>query len=73
MNETDAVSPPDAASDRALERVVRAETGHIVASLTASLGNFDLAEEAVAEAIIGALVHWCTGAWPESLRILAVG
>ncbi|MEV8251009.1 DUF6596 domain-containing protein [Microbacterium sp. NPDC076768] len=52
------MSPPDAASDRALERVVRAETGHIVASLTASLGNFDLAEEAVAEAVIEALVHW---------------
>lgn len=66
MNETDAVSPPDAASDRALERVVRAETGHIVASLTASLGNFDLAEEAVAEAIVEALVHWRVAGIPPN-------
>lgn len=58
MNASDAVSPSDAASDRVLGRVVRAESARIVAALTASLGNLDLAEEAVAEAIAEALVQW---------------
>lgn len=58
MTPSDAVSPPDAASDRVLERVIRAESARIVAALTASLGNLDLAEEAVAEAVADALVQW---------------
>ncbi|MFK3679479.1 RNA polymerase sigma factor [Microbacterium sp. NPDC090218] len=58
MTGSDAVSLPDAASDRALDRVIRAESARIVASLTASLGNLDLAEEAVAEAVVEALVEW---------------
>ncbi|MGH3691524.1 MAG: RNA polymerase sigma factor [Microbacterium sp.] len=58
MNESDAVSPVAAASDHALGRVVRAESARIVAALTASLGNFDLAEESVAEAVAEALVRW---------------
>lgn len=57
MNASDAVSR-GAASDRALERVIRAESARIVAALTASLGNFDLAEESVAEAVAEALVRW---------------
>lgn len=58
MNESDAVPPAGAASDRALGRIVRSEAARIVASLTASLGNFDLAEESVADAVSEALVQW---------------
>ncbi|SIT78201.1 RNA polymerase sigma factor [Microbacterium sp. RU33B] len=52
--------PPvgSAASDQLLARVVRAEVGRIVASLTASLRSLDLAEEAVAEAVEDALREW---------------
>lgn len=66
MTPTDAASPGDAAgpdaashpSDAALARVVREESGRIVATLTASLRSLDLAEEAVAEAIEEALREW---------------
>ena len=58
MNESDAVPPTGAASDRALSRIVRAEAARITAALTSSLGNFDLAEESVADAVAEALVQW---------------
>jgi predicted RNA polymerase sigma factor len=45
----------------ALAHYVRNEAGLLVASLTRQLGNFDLAEEAVQDAILEALRHW-----PES-------
>jgi RNA polymerase sigma-70 factor (ECF subfamily) len=47
-----------AASDLRLARVVREEAGRIVATLTASLGNLDVAEEAVAQAVEEALREW---------------
>ncbi len=54
--------PPDGvtggATDAALAQVVRAEAGLIVASMHRRLGDFDLAEEAVQEAIITALRVW---------------
>jgi predicted RNA polymerase sigma factor len=42
----------------ALARIVRREAGLIVAQLLRRLGNFDVAEEAVQEAIIIALRTW---------------
>lgn len=50
--------PHGAASDRLLARVLREEAARIVAVLTVSLGNLDLAEEAVAEAVEEAVVQW---------------
>lgn len=47
-----------AAADAVLTRIVRAETARIVASLARSLGNLDVAEEAVQEAIVDALTEW---------------
>jgi len=44
--------------DAALARIVRREAGLIVAQLQRRLGNFDVAEEAVQEAIIIALRTW---------------
>ncbi len=46
------------ASDLLLARVVREESARIVAALTTSLGNLDLAEEAVADAVEEALREW---------------
>lgn len=47
-----------AASDALLARVVREESGRIVAALTAAFGSLDLAEEAVAGAVEQALREW---------------
>jgi RNA polymerase sigma-70 factor (ECF subfamily) len=47
-----------AASDRLLAAVVREESARITASLTVSFGSFDIAEEAVAEAVEEALREW---------------
>ena len=44
--------------DAALARIVRQEAGLIVAQLQRRLGNFDIAEEAVQEAIVIALRTW---------------
>lgn len=63
MNESDAAAadagrPRAAASDQLLARVIREESARIVAALTGWLGNLDLAEESVAEAIEEALREW---------------
>lgn len=42
------------------------ETARIVATLTASLGNLDLAEESVAEAVAEALVQWRVAGVPPN-------
>ncbi|MBD3943393.1 RNA polymerase sigma factor [Microbacterium sp. NEAU-LLC] len=47
-----------AASDRLLAGVVREESARITAALTVSFGSFDIAEEAVAEAVEEALRDW---------------
>lgn len=47
-----------AASDRLLAQVVREESARITAALTVSFGSFDVAEEAVAEAVEEALREW---------------
>ena len=49
---------PFSAEDAALARIVRREAGLIVAQLQRRLGNFDIAEEAVQEAIVIALRTW---------------
>ncbi|MCA0294988.1 MAG: RNA polymerase sigma factor [Actinobacteria bacterium] len=47
-----------AVSDAVLAKAVREESGRIVATLTASLRNLDLAEESVADAVLEALREW---------------
>jgi RNA polymerase sigma-70 factor (ECF subfamily) len=51
--------------DVVLASVVRAETAGIVSALTRILGNFDVAEEAVQEAIVEALTAWRRDGIPE--------
>ena len=49
----------------ALERVFREEAGRLTASLVRLLGDFDMAEELVSEALIAALEHWPHEGVPE--------
>lgn len=51
--------------DQALAVAVRAEAGAIVASLNRLVGDFDVAEEAVQDAIVEALRTWRRGGAPE--------
>jgi predicted RNA polymerase sigma factor len=48
-----------------LERVFREEAGRLTASLVRLLGDFDLAEEVVADAVVEALEHWPRDGVPE--------
>lgn len=48
-----------------LERVFREEAGRLTASLVRLLGDFDLAEELMSEAIVEALEHWPRNGVPE--------
>ena len=48
-----------------LERVFREEAGRLTASLVRLLGDFDLAEEMVSEAVVEALAHWPREGTPE--------
>jgi RNA polymerase sigma factor (sigma-70 family) len=48
-----------------LERVFREEAGRLTASLVRILGDFDLAEEMVSEAVVEALMHWPREGAPE--------
>ncbi|HKF75359.1 MAG TPA: DUF6596 domain-containing protein [Candidatus Dormibacteraeota bacterium] len=47
-----------AAAHAAVAAAFREEAGHLTASLVRSLGDFDLAEESVQEAVVQALEHW---------------
>jgi RNA polymerase sigma-70 factor (ECF subfamily) len=59
----------------ALAQYVRSEAGQLVASLTRELRNFDLAEEAVQDAILEAVRHWPVSGVPKEpgawLRVAA--
>ena len=46
--------------------VFHAEAGRLTASLTKSLGDFDLAEECVQEALVAALEHWPREGVPDN-------
>lgn len=51
--------------ERAINRVFRAEHGAVVARLVASLGDFDLAEEALQDAFMQALQRWPDSGIPD--------
>jgi RNA polymerase sigma-70 factor (ECF subfamily) len=48
-----------------LERVFREEAGRLTASLVRLLGDFDVAEELIADAVVEALEHWPRDGVPE--------
>jgi RNA polymerase sigma-70 factor (ECF subfamily) len=51
-----------------VERAYREESGRVLATLIRLLGDFDLAEEAMAEAFSTALEHWPTHGVPSNPR-----
>jgi RNA polymerase sigma-70 factor (ECF subfamily) len=53
------------ATDAALTSVFREEAGRLTAALVRTLGDFDLAEELVQEALLEALEHWPTEGIPQ--------
>lgn len=50
---------------RTVERTFRQESGRVMATLVSTLGDFELAEDAMQEAFIVALEAWRTGGVPE--------
>jgi RNA polymerase sigma-70 factor (ECF subfamily) len=52
-------------TDAELERLVRQESGQVLASLIRTLGDFDLAEEAFQDALVAALEHWPASGVPD--------
>src|SRR2546427_9679354 len=53
-----AITDSQSATDAALTAVFRKETGRLTAALVRALGDFDLAEELVQEALLEAVEHW---------------
>jgi RNA polymerase sigma factor (sigma-70 family) len=54
------------AINRALETVMREDKGRLISALIAKLRNFELAEEALQEAMTSAFVHWSRNGLPSS-------
>jgi len=62
----DPAAGPAAQSDpAALEAVFRAESGQVLATLIGQLGDFDLAEDALQEAVVTALERWPADGMPD--------
>ena len=61
-----AAAPQAIAVSKALEAVLRQDRGRLMAALTYRLHSFQLAEDALQEASISALVHWGRDGLPHS-------
>ncbi|MCY7305188.1 MAG: RNA polymerase [Rhodoferax sp.] len=61
-----AAAPKAIAVSKALETVLRQDRGRLMAALTYRLHSFQLAEDALQEACISALVHWGREGLPHS-------
>ena len=61
----DVTTPDGPDADAALSAAIRAEAGTIVASLYRLVGDFDVAEEAVQDAVVEALRAWRPAACPS--------
>jgi RNA polymerase sigma factor (sigma-70 family) len=59
-------SDPRSATDAALAQVFREETGRLVGGLVRFLGDFDLAEELVQEAVLSAIETWPASGIPHN-------
>lgn len=51
---------------QAVESVFREESGKIIAGLIRQFGDFDVAEEAMQDAMVAALDHWSREGAPEN-------
>jgi len=54
------------AATKALESLVRNDRGRLLSALIARLGNFQLAEEALQDAMISAVSHWARNGVPHA-------
>src|SRR5579864_4264737 len=68
----DAPSRPDASGEAArtatataIAEIVREEAGRLTAALVRLLGDFDVAEDLVQDALVAALEHWPRDGLPE--------
>jgi RNA polymerase sigma-70 factor (ECF subfamily) len=59
-------TPPAAGLGAEIDRIVRAEHGRVVASLTRRFGDLDVAEEAVGEALLLAAERWPSEGLPPN-------
>lgn len=59
-------APQEIAVADALSTVIRHDRGRLMAALVARLGNFQLAEDALQEAGLSALVHWGRSGLPDA-------
>lgn len=59
-------APKAIAVQKAVDAVIRNDRGRLLAGLTARLGDFQLAEDALQDAIISALGHWGRSGIPHS-------
>lgn len=57
---------PHADLEHAIEETVRKEWGRILASLVKTLGDFQLAEDCLQDAIVSAMGHWVRNGLPRS-------
>lgn len=48
--------------------LVRQDRGRLLSALISRLGDFELAEEALSDALESALVHWGRSGWPDNPR-----
>ncbi len=58
--------PPPALTQAAIETVVRKDWGRILAALVKSLGDFQLAEDCLQDALVSALNHWARNGLPHA-------
>ena len=66
--------PPDIRPDKetaslagdAVEAVIRSQWGSILASLTKTFNDFQLAEDALQDAVESALIHWRRNGLPRT-------
>ena len=49
-----------------VEKIFRGEHGRILAALISRFGDFDLAEDALQDALVNALESWETGGIPDN-------
>src|SRR5256885_16880706 len=60
-----AITTSQSATGAALTTVFREEAGRLTAALVRALGDFDLAEELVQEALLEAVEHWPAEGVPQ--------
>ena len=58
--------PPPPKLKDAIDRTVRAEWGRLLASLTGSLGDLQLAEDSLQDAVLSAVEHWGKRGIPDA-------